>query len=84
MRGISLHLLRGYRLRWKDIDFDAGTLGVGQALERSGGDRQKRRSLSAEKRDVRKAIAAAPPRSAKRRDLDAKLETLRKDSFGPP
>jgi cytochrome c oxidase assembly protein subunit 15 len=38
-------------LRWHDVDFDAGTLSVRQALERSGGDGVARRPLAVERKE---------------------------------
>jgi integrase len=64
-------------LRWQDVDFDAGTLRVRQALERSGGDSAARRPLALERREIRKRLAAAPKRSAERRELRQQLEENR-------
>jgi integrase len=64
-------------LRWQDVDFDAGTLRVRQALERSGGDSAARRPLAAERRALRTRIAATPKRSAERRALWQQLEANR-------
>jgi integrase len=64
-------------LRWQDVDFDAGTLSVRQALERSGGDSAARRPLAAERRELRTRIAATPKRSHARRELWQQLEANR-------
>lgn len=64
-------------LRWQDIDFDAGTLSVRQALERSGGDSAARRPLAVERRELRIRIAAAPQRSPERRELTQQLQANR-------
>jgi integrase len=64
-------------LRWQDIDLDAGILRVRQALERSGGDAAARRPLIIKRRELRKRIAAASPRSAERRAAWQELEALR-------
>jgi len=37
-------------LRWADIDFEAGTLSVVQAIERGGGDAEARRPLIARRK----------------------------------
>jgi integrase len=66
-------------VRWADIDLDAGTLSVTQAIERSGGDPIARRPMLAASRELRKQIAAAPKRSAERRQLRAELEKLHKE-----
>jgi hypothetical protein len=60
-----------------DVDFEAGTLSVRQAIERSGGDRAARRPLVASRREIRTQIAGAPKRSAERRQLREQLEGLR-------
>ena len=64
-------------LRWIDVDFEAGTLSVRQAMERSGGDAAARRPLMTSRRVIRALIAAAPKRSAERRKLSEQLEGLR-------
>ncbi len=74
---LGLRLGEALGLRWADVDFDAGTLRVKQALERSGGDSAARRPLIVERRELRKRIAAAPKRSAERRELRARLNALR-------
>jgi integrase len=74
---LGLRLGEALGLRWADVDFDAGTLSVKQALERSGGDSAARRPLIVERHELRKRIAAAPKRSAERRELRAHLEALR-------
>ncbi|HEV2986511.1 MAG TPA: tyrosine-type recombinase/integrase [Vicinamibacterales bacterium] len=74
---LGLRLGEALGLRWTDVDFDAGTLSVKQALERSGGDSAARRPLIVERRELRKRIAAAPERSAERRELRARLQDLR-------
>ena len=61
---IGLRLGEALGLRWEDIDFDAGTLSVRQALERSGGDAAKRRPLIQTRRALRTRLAASAPRSA--------------------
>jgi integrase len=73
---LGLRLGEALGLRWADVDFDAGTLSVKQALERSGGDSAARRPLIVERRELRKRLAAAPKRSAERRELRARLEAL--------
>jgi len=73
---LGLRLGEALGLRWADVDFDAGTLRVKQALERSGGDSAARRPLIVERRELRKRIEAAPKRSAERRELRARLEAL--------
>jgi integrase len=65
-------------LRWQDVDFEAGTLSVHQALERSGGDSAARRPLAAERRELRKQITATPKRSSERRAFAQRLEANRK------
>jgi integrase len=42
---LGLRLGEALGLRWVDVDFDAGTLRVKQALERSGGDSAARRPM---------------------------------------
>jgi integrase len=74
---LGLRLGEALGLRWADVDFDAGTLSVKQALERSGGDSAARRPLIVERRELRKRIAAAPKRSAERRELRTRLKALR-------
>jgi integrase len=74
---LGLRLGEGLGLRWRDVDFEAGTLSVRQAIERSGGDCAARRPLVASRRAIRTQIAAAPKRSAERRQLRAQLEGLR-------
>jgi integrase len=64
-------------LRWSDVDFDAGTLSVRQALERSGGDRVARAPLLVQRKALRAAIATAPPRSIERHTLRQQLEENR-------
>lgn len=64
-------------LRWQDVDLDAGILRVRQCLERSGGDAAARRPLIVKRRELRKRIVAAPPRSAERREAWQELEALR-------
>jgi integrase len=73
---LGLRLGEALGLRWADVDFDAGTLRVKQALERSGGDSAARRPLIVERRELRKHIEAAPKRSAERRELRVRLEAL--------
>jgi integrase len=75
---LGLRLGEALGLRWQDVDFDAGTLSVRQALERSGGDVVARRPLIAERRELRKQIAGTPKRSSERRELVKKLTELRK------
>jgi hypothetical protein len=59
---LGLRLGEALGLQWGDVNFEAGTLRVRQALERSGGDSTARRSLIIERRDLRTRIAAAPKR----------------------
>ena len=74
---LGLRLGEALGLRWSDIDFEAGTLSVRQALERSGGDSAARRPLAIERRGILKQHRAAAPRSAERREARAELEKLR-------
>ena len=74
---IGLRIGEALGLSWSDIDFEAGTLTVRQALERSGGDVVERRRLTAERRTLLKQLTAAPGRSQARRDIHQELETLR-------
>jgi integrase len=74
---LGLRLGEALGLRWADVDFDANTIRVRQALERSGGDSAARRPLIIERRNLRQRIAAAPKRSAERRVLWQQLEALR-------
>jgi integrase len=75
----ALGLRQGEALgvRWLDVDFDAGTLRVRQALERSGGDSAARRPLALERREIRKRIADTPKRSVERRALWEQLRANR-------
>lgn len=75
----SLGLRKGEALglRWQDVDLNAGMLMVRQALERSGGDRVARRPLLVQRREIRRQLAAAPQRSAERRELRQALELVR-------
>jgi integrase len=75
---VGLRLGEALGLEWAAINFDAGTLTVRQALERSGGDSAARRPLIAERKEVRKRLAAAPKRSQERRELQQQLAELRK------
>jgi integrase len=75
---IGLRLGEALGLRWIDVDFDAGTLSVRQSLERSGGDSAVRRPLIIERRELLKRLAAAPKRSAERREIHQQLNGLRK------
>jgi integrase len=74
---LGLRLGEALGLQWADVDFEAGTLRVRQALERSGGDSTARRPLILERRDLRKRIASAPRRSQERRELRQQLAALR-------
>ena len=74
---VALRIGEGLGLRWSDVDFDAGTLSVRQAMERSGGDSAARRPLLAAKRAISKQIKAAPKRSAERRELRVQEEAIR-------
>jgi integrase len=74
----GLRLGEALGLRWSDVNLDAGTLSVRQALERSGGDAAARRRLSAQLKALRASLAASPKRSAERRELRQQLEALRK------
>jgi integrase len=74
---LGLRIGEALGLRWRDVDFEAGTLSVRQALERSGGDSGARRPLMASRREIRAQIASAPRRSAERRQLREQLEGLR-------
>lgn len=74
---LGLRLGEACGLRWADVNLDIGTLQVRQALERSGGDSAARRPLIIERRNLRRRIAAAPKRSAERRELRFELKALR-------
>lgn len=74
---LGLRLGEALGVRWVDVDFDAGTLSVRQALERSGGDAAARRPLIIERRTLLTRLTAAPKRSAERREIRRQLETLR-------
>lgn len=74
---IGLRIGEALGLRWRDVDFDAGTLGVRQALERSGGDSAARQSLARERRELLKRWATTPKRSAERREAGQHLVALR-------
>ena len=74
---IGLRLGEALGLRWIDVDFDAGTLSVRQALERSGGDSAARRPLIVERRALLKRLAATLKRSAERREVTQQLQALR-------
>jgi len=74
---LGLRLGEGIGVRWVDVDLEAGTLSVRQAIERSGGDAAARRPLLVARRDLRRKIAAAPKRSAERRELWQQLEAIR-------
>jgi integrase len=74
---LGLRLGEGLGLRWRDVDFKAGTLTVRQAIERSGGSAAARRPLLAARRAIQTQLAAAAPRSDERRDLHAQREALR-------
>jgi integrase len=76
---VGLRIGEALGLRWADVDLDAGTLSVTQAIERSGGDPIGRRSMLAASREIRQRITAAPQRSRERRQLRADLEKLRKE-----
>jgi len=65
-------------LRWQDVDLDAGTLSVRQALVRAGGDRAARQPLALERRQLRAEIATVPKRSAERRAVQRRLDENRK------
>lgn len=75
---IGLRLGEALGLRWADVDLEAGTLSVRQALERSGGDSAARRPLIAERRGILKRLADTPKRSAERREVRQQLAELRK------
>jgi integrase len=74
---LGLRLGEALGLAWNDVDLTAGVLTIRQALERSGGDSTARRPLIAERRELRKRMAAAPKRSQERRELRRELEALR-------
>lgn len=74
---LGLRVGEALGLRWADVEFDAGTLRVRQALERSGGDGAARRSLMVARRELAKRFAAAPTRSAERREVRRQLDALR-------
>jgi integrase len=74
---LGLRMGEALGLRWVDVDFEAGTLRIRQALERSGGDSAARRRLIDKRRTLRKQFMAAPPRSVARRELRQELEALR-------
>lgn len=73
---LGLRLGEALGLRWRDVDFEAGTISVRQAIERSGGDSATRRALAASRLAVRKQIVALPKRSPERRHLRETLEGL--------
>jgi integrase len=54
----GLRLGEALGLRWSDVSFDAGTLSVRQALERSGGDSAARRSPVVQWKALRARLAA--------------------------
>jgi integrase len=74
----GLRLGEALGLRWSDVNLEAGTLSVRQALERSGGDSAARRPLAAERKAMRASLKAAPKRSGERRRIRTQLEELRK------
>lgn len=73
----GLRLGEALGLRWSDVNLEAGTLSVRQALERSGGDAAARRPLIVERRAIVTRLKAAPKRSAERRELRQQLKALR-------
>jgi integrase len=75
---LGLRLGEALGLRWRDVDFEASSLRVRQALERSGGDSAARRRLIDQRRALRKEFMAAPARSPERREIRKQLESLRK------
>lgn len=80
---VSVALALGLRsgealgLRWSDVDLDAGTVAVRQALERSGGNAAARKTLVAERRMLLKTILEAADDVA-RDTAKARLADLRK------
>jgi integrase len=74
---MGLRICEVLGLRWEDIRFEAGTLSVFQALERSGGDAEARRPLIARRRALRAALAASEKRSEERRAIRQQLAELR-------
>jgi integrase len=58
--GCGLRLGEALGLQWPDVDLDAGTLQVGRALQRFGGDAAARRPLLAERKRLRAALKAIP------------------------
>ncbi len=74
---LGLRIGEALGLRWADVDLDAGTLSVRQALERSGGDSAARRPLIVQRSELLKRLAAAPKRSAERREIRGQLKILR-------
>jgi integrase len=74
---MGLRLGEGLGLRWCDVDAEAGTLSVRQALERSGGDATARRPLLAKRSELRKLLKAAAPRSPERRAIWTELRAVR-------
>jgi integrase len=74
---LGLRLGEALGLAWTDVEFGTGTLSIRQALERSGGDSAARRPLIKQRRELRKQLAEAPPRSAERRQIRQELAALR-------
>jgi integrase len=67
---IGLRLGETLGLRWSDVDFAAGTISVGQSLERSGGDSAVRRPLIAERKKLVKQLASTAVRTDVERTAD--------------
>jgi len=57
-------------LRWADIDLDAGSLAVTQAIQRSGGDPVARRVLLAEQSSLRADLRRASAKGASVSEID--------------
>ncbi len=79
---VSVALALGLRqgealgLRWTDVDLDAKTVRVSQALERSGGHAATRKTLYAERRELLKQLRQTP---SDRNGVQERLIALRKD-----
>jgi integrase len=78
--GCGLRLGEALGLHWADIDFDAGTLHVRRALQRSGGDAAKRRELLMNRRQLLEALrkARAVQDRAERNAIGEQLVDVRK------
>ncbi len=73
----GLRLGEALGLRWIDVNSDGPKLVVRQTLERAGGDAAARRTLTAERRRLLAALAAAKDRAESRR-INASLGDVRR------